>query len=38
VFVEPHGQLVLVMEGFDAATAAKLRAAVLPPANDPAPN
>jgi hypothetical protein len=30
VFVEPHGKFVLVMEGFDAATAAKLRAAVLP--------
>jgi hypothetical protein len=34
VFVEPHGQFVLVMEGFDAATAAKLRAAVLPSAGD----
>ena len=32
VFVEPHGNFVLVMEGFDAATAAKLRDAVLPPA------
>ncbi|HLK32634.1 MAG TPA: hypothetical protein VKT29_06060 [Terriglobales bacterium] len=30
VFVEPHGKLVLVMEGFDVPTAAKLRAAVLP--------
>ncbi|MGE5205457.1 MAG: hypothetical protein ACM3PW_07570 [Chlamydiota bacterium] len=29
VFVEPHGKFVLVMEGFDAATAAKLRLAVL---------
>jgi hypothetical protein len=29
VFVEPHGNFVLVMEGFDAATAAKLRDAVL---------
>ena len=38
VFVEPHGQLVLVMEGFDAATAAKLRDAVLPSAGDPTSN
>src|SRR5579864_6250233 len=30
VFVEPHGQFVLVMEGFDTATASKLRDAVLP--------
>jgi hypothetical protein len=29
VFVEPHGKFVLVMEGFDAATAGKLREAVL---------
>jgi hypothetical protein len=29
-FVEPHGNFVLVMEGFDAATASKLRDAVLP--------
>ena len=36
VFVEPHGNFVLVMEGFDAATAAKLRDAVLPPASNPA--
>jgi hypothetical protein len=28
-FVEPHGKFVLVMEGFDAATAARLREAVL---------
>lgn len=32
-FVEPHGKFVLVMEGFDAATADKLRDAVLPPAS-----
>lgn len=38
VFVEPHGNYVLVMEGFDAATAAKLRDAVLPSANQPASN
>ena len=37
VFVEPHGKFVLVMEGFDPATAAKLRAAVLPDSNT-APN
>jgi len=35
VFVEPHGKFVLVMEGFDPATAAKLRQAVLPPASTP---
>ena len=29
VFVEPHGKFVLVMEGFDPATAARLRTAVL---------
>ncbi len=29
VFVEPHGRFVLVMEGFDPLTAAKLREAVL---------
>jgi hypothetical protein len=38
VFVEPHGQFVLVMEGFDTATAAKLRDAVLPSASNPASN
>lgn len=32
VFVEPHGKFVLVMEGFDPATAARLRAAVVPSA------
>jgi len=35
VFVEPHGKFVLVMEGFDPATAARLRAAVLPTAGTP---
>jgi len=38
VFVEPHGQFVLVMEGFDTATASKLRDAVLPSASNPASN
>jgi hypothetical protein len=38
VFVEPHGKFVLVMEGFDAATAADLRAAVLPSASSPSSN
>ncbi len=38
VFVEPHGNFVLVMEGFDAATAAKLRDAVLPSAGDSTSN
>jgi len=35
VFVEPHGNFVLVMEGFDPATAASLRESVLPPATTP---
>jgi hypothetical protein len=35
VFVEPHGKFVLVMEGFDPATAAKLREAVLPVTTTP---
>ena len=29
VFIEPHGKFVLVMEGFDPATAARVRDAVL---------
>ena len=33
VFVEPHGKFVLVMEGFDPRTAARLREAVLPADN-----
>lgn len=33
VFVEPHGKFVLVMEGFDPGTAARLREAVLPADN-----
>jgi hypothetical protein len=38
IFVEPHGNFVLVMEGFDAATAVKLRDAVLSPASNSASN
>ena len=38
VFVEPHGKFVLVMEGFDDATAARLRDAVLPSASNPTSN
>ncbi len=34
VFVEPHGKFVLVMEGFDAATASKLRDVVLAAKNN----
>jgi hypothetical protein len=38
IFVEPHGNFVLVMEGFDATTAVKLRDAVLSPASNSASN